>query len=92
MAFRQTSQKHKDFVREPMQNRPIEDVAGIGLIYGLKLREIGFTKASILLGKFLVMDLDCEEFHRWLVMEIGFSHAHADATIYCLKVWCENNL
>lgn len=41
-----TSQKHREFAGEPMRDKPVEDLAGIGPVLAGRLREQGFTKVS----------------------------------------------
>ena len=41
-----TSQKHRDFVGEPMGEKEIYEVAGIGKVLGEKLVKMGFDKVN----------------------------------------------
>ena len=42
-----TSQKHKEFISEPMGEKSVKDVAGIGDVLGRRLSDLGFDKVSI---------------------------------------------
>ena len=41
-----TSQVHRDFVREPVRNKPVTALAGIGDVLGGRLREASFVYVS----------------------------------------------
>lgn len=39
-----TSQKHRNFVAEPMGEKPVTDLAGVGEVLGKRLDTAGFDK------------------------------------------------
>ena len=57
-----TSQKHRNFVSEPMGEKPVTDLAGIGEALGGRLKDRGFDKAYVVLGQFLLLKKNEELF------------------------------
>lgn len=43
-----TSQKHLNFVAEPMGEKPVTDLAGVGDVLGKRLEAAGFDKVHFL--------------------------------------------
>lgn len=87
-----TSAKHKNFVSEPMGEKPVTDLAGIGEVLGGKLKELGFEQAYVVLGQFLVFRKDQELFVDWLKESIGANKKQAGDCYNCLNEWCNQFL
>ncbi|XP_074593796.1 barrier to autointegration factor [Brevipalpus obovatus] len=87
-----TSQKHQHFVSEPMGDKPVTDLAGIGEKIGQRLSDGGFDKAYVVLGQFLVLQKDRERFTLWL-KELGQCNIkQANDCFQCLSEWCDQFL
>ncbi|KAK5979966.1 hypothetical protein GCK32_000067 [Trichostrongylus colubriformis] len=84
-----TSVKHREFIGEPMAEKEVTAVAGIGPAYGAKLAEVGFDKAYILFGQFLLLKKDEDLFTEWLKDTAGVSARHAKSAYDCLNAWAE---
>ena len=88
-----SSQKHADFVRGCMRDRPISDIAGIGDKATAILNEKGFIRAYHMLGQFLVLDKDHTIFDAWIQTEVTCMNGiHRKTCIDCLQEWCDKNL
>ena len=84
-----TSQKHRDFISEPMGTKEVTELAGIGPALGKRLCDAGFDKAYIVLGQFLVLKKDEELFVEWLKEVCNANKKQAGDCYGCLKDWCD---
>lgn len=82
-----TSQKHRDFVIEPMGDKDVKELAGIGPVLGERLINKGFDRAYVVLGQFLVLKKDEELFSEWLKDECGANAKQQRDCYNCLKDW-----
>jgi len=89
MTMSSTSQKHRNFVGEPMGEKPVTDLAGIGEVLGKRLTEKGFDKAYVVLGQFLVLKKNDELFKDWLNQICGANAKQQKDCHQCLKEWCD---
>ena len=55
---------------EPMGEKPVTDLAGIGDVLGKRLESKGFDKAYVLLGQFLLMKKNKEKFLKWMKVKM----------------------
>ena len=83
-----TTQKHRRFVAEPMGEKPVTELAGIGEALGGRLSQKGFDKAYMVLGQFLVLKKDQDLFTIWLKEASGANSKHASDCFNCLSEWC----
>jgi len=83
-----TSQKHRNFVLEPMGDKDVNEIAGIGETYSKRLEKKGFDKAFVILGQFLVLKKNEELFMEWLKDTAGVTTHHARQCFQCMNDWC----
>ncbi|XP_033639213.1 barrier-to-autointegration factor-like [Asterias rubens] len=85
-----TTKKHKQFVSEPMGDKLVTELGGIGPKYGERLRAEGFEKAYNVLGQFLVLNKDKDLFIDWL-METACTNTKCATDCYnCLRDWSDS--
>lgn len=89
------TQEHRNFVSEPMHNKPVTDLAGIGVAHGQRLARRGYAmvwsafalnvlrhfsfQARHILSEFLAFDKEKEDFIEWLRNNCGASWMQANA-------------
>uniref|UniRef100_UPI00398E4A0A barrier-to-autointegration factor-like n=1 Tax=Pristiophorus japonicus TaxID=55135 RepID=UPI00398E4A0A len=84
-----TSQKHRDFVAEPMGDKPVKCLAGIGEALGRRLEDQGFDRAYVVLGQFLVLRKKEDLFKEWLKDTCQANSKQSADCHTCLKEWCD---
>ncbi|OWF38613.1 Barrier-to-autointegration factor A [Mizuhopecten yessoensis] len=84
-----TSQKHRNFVQEPMGEKLVTELSGIGETLGGRLADQGFDKAYVVLGQFLVLKKDEEMFVDWLKDTCNANIKQGTDCFTCLKDWCD---
>ncbi|XP_037959909.1 barrier-to-autointegration factor [Teleopsis dalmanni] len=87
-----TTQKYRNFVAEPMGEKAVTELAGIGETLGKRLTDAGFDKAYVVLGQYLVLKKDEELFKEWMKETCNASSKQAKDCYSCLNDWCEEFL
>jgi len=84
-----TSQKHRNFVAEPMGEKTVRELAGIGEVLGTRLEEKGFDKAYVVLGQFLLLKKNEEMFVDWMKDTCSANSKQGSDCFKCLTEWCD---
>ena len=88
-----TSQKHRNFVAEPMgDEKLVTDLPGIGEVLGKRLTEAGYDKAYVVLGQFLLFKKDEEMFVDWLKETCGANKKQSKDCHDALAEWSRSFL
>jgi len=87
-----TTKKHRRFVSEPMGDKPVTELAGIGPAIGGRLIEKGFDKAYVVLGQFLLLKKDRDLFVSWLQETADANLKYSRDCYNCLSDWCDEFL
>ncbi|XP_036598489.1 barrier-to-autointegration factor-like [Trichosurus vulpecula] len=82
-----TSKKRRDFMAEPMGEKPVGSLAGTREVLGKKLEDKGFNKAYVVLGQFLVLRKDGDLFWEWLKDTCGANATQSRDGFDCLQEW-----
>lgn len=87
-----TTQKHRNFVAEPMGDKPVDALPGVGEAIGTRFADAGFNKAYVVLGQFLLLKKDQELFGQWFRDVAGGNRKHAGDCARALAEWCDEFL
>jgi hypothetical protein len=63
--------KFNNFVGEPIGEKDVAELPGITQTYNQRLENLGYDQAYMVLGQFLVMLKNEEDFQDWLKLKIG---------------------
>uniref|UniRef100_G3MN83 Barrier-to-autointegration factor-like protein n=1 Tax=Amblyomma maculatum TaxID=34609 RepID=G3MN83_AMBMU len=85
-----TSKKHRYFTAEPMGNKSVTELAGIGDTLGGRLKANGYSRADSVVGQYLLMRGDRKQFSSWLTDVTGANSKQAQDCYRCVDDWCQN--
>ncbi|XP_063076824.1 barrier-to-autointegration factor-like [Engraulis encrasicolus] len=87
-----TSKKHQAFCSEPMKGKPVTAVPGIGKVTGSQLKAQGYSKATDVLGKYLTVNENRNQFQGWMENTTTANAGHQGAAYNAMREWSDNNL
>lgn len=82
-----SSQKHRDFVREPMTGKHVSEVPGIGESIGQSMAKTGLCQAKDLYGRYL----SNPECFKGLVERHGGNSKNQNDAYKAMKEWDHQN-
>lgn len=83
-----TTKKHQLFVSEPLGEKSIDVLPGVGKTLTQRFVANNLTKAQHIVGAFLLLDQDREKFIPWFKQECGGNERHANMCFNALQQWC----
>ncbi|XP_064415765.1 barrier-to-autointegration factor-like [Latimeria chalumnae] len=82
-----TSHKHRAFVLEPMGEKSVEALPGIGKALGGRLRHNGYDKAYMVQGQYLLLRKNETDFRQWLSVTSGANTKQSGDCYNSLHDW-----
>ena len=79
-------------IEDPLLDKPVTEWAGIGKSLGRRLSNLGFDKAYVLLGQFLILKKNRDLFEDWLKDYAGANSKQASDCYKSLSIWCDEYL
>ncbi|VDN96010.1 unnamed protein product [Rodentolepis nana] len=83
-----TSQKHRNFVSEPIGDKSVMDLPGVGEVIGTRLKKKGYNMAYNVLGQYLLLNKDEELFIDWMKITSSANQKQAKDCFDALDYWC----
>lgn len=84
------SSKVRDFVSEPLGDKPVTAIAGIGKATSERMASLGINYAYQLVGIFLQHKKDRVLFRTHLSSSFGMNNNHLVATTNCIGSWVDS--
>jgi len=84
--------KNRNFVNEPMGNKDVTEVSGVGPITGKRMVRKKFSKAWMLFGQFLLLKKNAPDFCFWLETTFSMQERDANQCCQCFSQWCDSFL
>uniref|UniRef100_A0A8C4RK30 Barrier-to-autointegration factor n=1 Tax=Erpetoichthys calabaricus TaxID=27687 RepID=A0A8C4RK30_ERPCA len=87
-----TSRKYATFVSEPMLNKSVRAVPGVGDVLGRRLETRQHSQATNLLGVYLQTGRNQNKFCHWMNENCGANRQQASRSFKAMSEWSDQNL
>jgi len=82
--------KYRQFVREPLRNKKIDVVCGVGKVNSRRLKKKGYVYASNLVGLFMILNNDSNML-RMHLLQNGISYQAVPSIVESVCEWVRIN-
>ena len=87
-----TTIKHQSFISEPIGDKNVFALPGIGKVYGENLEAAGFKRAYAVVGQFLILEKSEVRFKEWLNETCGADARNQQSCYMALKDWTQQHM
>ena len=87
-----TSKKVASFISEPLGNKPVTALGGIGEKHGRELLEHGFQSAGAVVGQYMALNKSDVKFTQFLEKVTTANDREANNCLLSVKGYCNNNM
>ena len=87
-----SSKKCRQLVAEPIKDKGVEELPGVGAVAAKRLKNYHYPKAEKVLGIFLMMERNEVRFCRWLMSEGCLNSRDQKICYNALNKYCNNHL
>ena len=83
-----TTKKHRDFVAEPLGDKSVDQIPGIGVKLKGYLADKGISKANQIVGYFLFVGKNEVRFKEWFIQQCPADQGQQTNCCNAVKEWC----
>lgn len=88
---RGTTKKHRDFVAEPLGDKSVDQIPGIGGELKGRLEAKGISKSYQVVGYFLFVEKNEDRFKEWLIQQCPANRGQLTNCFNAVKEWCSSH-
>ena len=86
------SKKNQKLACEPLKDKKLVDLGGIGKMHAMDLKKRGFNDAAAVVGQFMAYNRNDDKFKEFIKRKGNANNGEAANCLQGVKGWCKNNL